>query len=91
MLDRCPRCGLEFERQEPGYIVGAYMLNIAAAELIVVGAGIAVVAATWPDPPWDLLMYGGAALALLMPLVFYPVSKTLFLALDLAIRPKGHE
>jgi uncharacterized protein (DUF983 family) len=91
MVDHCPRCRLEFERRESGYIVGAYMLNIVAAEMVVVAIGLAVVVATWPDPPWDGLMYGGAALVLLMPLLFYPVSKTLFLAMDLALRPKGHE
>ncbi len=47
---------------------------------------------TWPGPPWDLLQYGLPALALLTPLIFYPFSKTLFLALDLTIRPpERHE
>jgi len=91
MLPACPRCGLEFERRESGYVVGAYMLNIVAAELVVVIAGLAVVIATWPEPPWAGLTYGGAALVVLLPLLFYPVSKTLFLAMDLAIRPKDHE
>ncbi len=36
MVQRCPQCGLLFERGEQGYVVGAYMFNIAVAELVFV-------------------------------------------------------
>jgi uncharacterized protein (DUF983 family) len=91
MLPACPRCGLAFERGESGYLVGAYMMNVVAAELVWVAAAVAVAVATWPDPPWDLLMYGGAALMVVTPVVLYPLSKTIFLAMDLAVRPPGAE
>ncbi len=91
MRPACPSCGLDFERREQGYIVGAYMLNIVAAEAIFLGVFLAVVVATWPDPPWRLLQYGGALLMVLAPLVTYPFSKTFFLAMDLAVRPMGRE
>jgi hypothetical protein len=67
------------------------MLNIAVSEGIWVLAFLSVVVATWPEPPWNLLLYGSAVLIVLAPIAFYPFSKTLFLALDLAIRPKGGE
>jgi uncharacterized protein (DUF983 family) len=91
MASDCPRCGLHLERGEQGYVVGAYMFNIIAAELIFAAIFLAVVLATWPSPPWTLLQYGGAVLAVLAPIVFYPFSKTLFLAFDLAFRPAGFE
>lgn len=91
MLEQCPGCGLDFERREHGYLVGAYMINIVAAELIWLALAAAIAVATWPDPPWNLLMYGGAALLIITPAVTYPLSKTLFLALDLAVRPKDAE
>lgn len=91
MKERCPGCGLHLERQESGYVVGAYMFNIAASELFGVGVLLAVAVATWPNPPWDLLMYGGVALMIAAPIVFYPFAKTLFLAFDLAFRPQGDE
>jgi hypothetical protein len=34
MRESCPRCGLHLERGEQGYIVGAQMFNIIAAELL---------------------------------------------------------
>ena len=91
MLEQCPRCELHLERREQGYIVGAYMLNIVAAELLWLGVGVGIAVATWPDPPWSLLMYGGAALMVVSPLVCYRFAKTLFLALDLTFRPVGRE
>lgn len=63
------------------------MFNIMAAELLWAGICLGVVVATWPAPPWDLLLYGGGALMLVLPLLCYPFSKTVFLAFDLLFRP----
>jgi uncharacterized protein (DUF983 family) len=83
----CPSCGLPLERGEQGYQVGSYMFNIIAAELIFVAVFLGVVFITWPTPPWLLLQYGGIALMILAPVIFFPFSKTLFLAFDLLFRP----
>ena|SRR5215208_6076797 len=83
----CPSCGLPLERGEEGYQVGSYMFNIIAAELIFVLVFLAVVLMTWPEPPWRLLQYGGIILMILAPILFFPFSKTLFLAFDLLFRP----
>lgn len=83
----CPRCGLRTERGEQGYVVGAYMFNIMAAELIWAALFVALLWATWPDPPWHWLTWGGGALMVAMPFLCYPFSKTVFLAFDLLFRP----
>ncbi len=75
------------ERGEQGYQVGSYMFNIVAAELVFAATFLGVVLLTWPDPPWDALLYGGMVLMLIMPFLFFPFSKTLFLAFDLLFRP----
>lgn len=87
MRAACPVCGLRTERGEDGYIVGAYMFNIVAAELLWAAVVLAIGAATWPSPPWDLLLYGGGVLMLALPFLCYPFSKTIFLAFDLIFRP----
>jgi uncharacterized protein (DUF983 family) len=91
MAPTCPSCGLALERKEEGYVVGAYMFNIIAAELVFAAMFVAALVVLWPDPPWALLTWIGATLMLLMPVLFYPISKTLFLAFDLIFRPAGYD
>jgi uncharacterized protein (DUF983 family) len=87
MRPYCPVCRIPLEREESGYQVGSYMFNIVASELLFALLFIAVLVVTWPDPPWKLLQYGGVALMVLAPFLFYPFSKTVFLAFDLLFRP----
>jgi uncharacterized protein (DUF983 family) len=87
MKHACPGCGLSFSRGEDGYMLGAIWFNLLAAEAVSVGILVTTVVLTWPNPPWTTLQYSGPAEALVMPLLFYPFSKTLFLVLDLRVRP----
>lgn len=89
MLDQCPSCGLVLQRREDGYTLGGLWLNLLFAELVTATLFIAVLVGTWPRPPWELLKIGLPALALITPILFYPFSKTLFLALDLSVRGGG--
>jgi hypothetical protein len=79
------------ERGEHGYQVGSYMFAIIAAELVFAAIFVGVLLLTWPDPPWDLLLYGGIVLMIVVPFLFFPFSKTLFLAFDLTFRPATPE
>jgi uncharacterized protein (DUF983 family) len=88
---RCPVCGIRLARGEEGYQVGSYMFNMVAAELIFALIFVAIVVYTWPTPPWTWLLYGGVLLMLIVPVLFYPFSKTLFLAFDLLFRPPTAE
>lgn len=87
MRSICPACGLALERGEDGYQVGSYMFNIIAAELVFAAVFLGLVVATWPTPPWTALQIGGVGLMIAAPFVFFPFSKTLFLAFDLLFRP----
>lgn len=91
MRERCPVCGLKLERGEEGYQVGSYMFNIVAAELVFAAVFLGAVMLTWPTPPWKALEYGGIALMVVAPFVFFPFSRTLFLAFDLLFRPAGSD
>jgi hypothetical protein len=91
MRAACSRCGLRLERGEQGYIVGAQMFNIIAAELLLVAIFVVVLVSTLPDAPWSVLQYGGPTLMIVFPIVFYPFSKTIFLAVDLFFRPPTRE
>jgi uncharacterized protein (DUF983 family) len=83
----CPRCGLPLDRGESDYFYGAYLLNFMAAELVPVGVFIVALILTWPSPPWNTLMAITVVLAILAPILLYPTTKALWLALDLIFRP----
>ena len=63
------------------------MFNIVASELLFAALFLGLLVGTWPSPPWKLLEYGGIALMIVAPFLFFPFSRTLFLAFDLAFRP----
>jgi uncharacterized protein (DUF983 family) len=84
MVDDCPRCGLHFER-EAGYFAGALAIN-----LILVGGLFAIVFITMlvltvPDIPVGLTLAVCIPIVALGPIVAYPFSKTLWVAVDRAL------
>ena len=87
---RCSACGLRFERgdeEERDYWLGAYTLNFLVTETVF-GVGLLLaLLATWPHPPWTPILFAGGALMVLVPIAFYLLSKTLWLAVDLVFRP----
>ncbi|MDQ4132474.1 MAG: DUF983 domain-containing protein [Actinomycetota bacterium] len=89
MVERCPRCGYRFEREE-GFFLGAYVINLAITEglLLVLGMIPAIILlASNPDAPLAPIMIAAFAAAVLGPVLFYPWSRTIWVAIDLIIRP----
>lgn len=82
----CPGCGLKFER-ESGYWVGAVTINTTVTFLSFVTVFTAMTFASWPDVAWGMVMGGTVAVNLLVPIVFYPLSKTLWAAMEISWRP----
>jgi uncharacterized protein (DUF983 family) len=83
---QCPHCGIRPDRGEKDHWLGAYAVNLVVSEVIWALSMVAVLVITWPDVPWTFLEYGGALLMIAAPFVFYPFSRTLWLAADLAFR-----
>ena len=86
----CANCGQVLERAEEGegHYLGAMVLNFAMMESLLVVLVLVVILLTWPAPPWNLIVYGGVALAVIAPLAFFPIAKLLWLAIDLFIQPE---
>lgn len=87
LRERCSACGLRFDRGEEGYHLGAVLFNLIAAEIVFVVGLVIVVVLTWPHPPWNGIFWGGIALMILLPILFLPFSRTVWLAFDLIFRP----
>lgn len=79
MADACPTCGLHFERVE-GYWLGSMALNLIVTEGLFLGVFIGWTVAAWPDPPWRAILVVSIALNLTVPILFHPVSRTLWAA-----------
>ena len=91
MLPACTNCGIRFDRGERGYWLGAYLANCIAVMVVFTVWWTAVLTITWPDIPWAFLNASTFAWMLVTPFAFYPFSKTLFFAFDLAVRPPEEE
>ena len=86
MRDACPHCAYSFSRED-GYWVGALIVNIAVAEAWFALLFAAVVLATMPDVAWQPLLVVGVVTNGLLPALFYPYSKTLWMAVHLYFVP----
>ena len=89
--DRCVGCGVKRTRDTEGHELGsmtiASMINIV---LIMIAIGIAI-AITAPDVPVLTLYIVLASAALVFPVLTWPMTHTLWMAIDLAARPMDAE
>ncbi len=81
MVPTCPRCGLRFEREE-GYWTGALAMNFVLTGGLFTVVFVAVVAATAPHIPVGTLLAVVVPVTVLGPVLGYPISKTLWVAVD---------
>ena len=87
LKDSCPNCNYQFAREE-GYWVGAVIMNTAITEGIFFVLFVATIIATAPDVNWVTLLIIGLATNLIFPVIFYPFSKTIWMAFDLVFMKK---
>ncbi|MGI9253208.1 MAG: DUF983 domain-containing protein, partial [Thermomicrobiales bacterium] len=87
----CPTCEVQFERED-GYFIGGYALNLVFSETLALGLAIWLLFFT-PLKSGELLVQEVVAisLALLLPLIFFPFSRTFWMALDLTIHPPADQ
>jgi uncharacterized protein (DUF983 family) len=88
MKHACPVCGQVLERGEShDFFIGAYLINLVVAE----STAVVVAAAMWivlgSRVSFNVLWGASMALAVIMPVLFYPFSRELWLAFDLYFRP----
>ena len=86
LAERCPHCGFRFERIE-GHWLGALGLNTIVSFttlFVVVVVGLVL---SHPDYEMPPLLIAAVTTAVVVPLVFFPSSKTLWTAIDLCMRP----
>ncbi len=84
--ERCNGCGLRFDR-EAGHWAGSFGLNTIVSFTALFAVLIIGLIVTWPNPPAVPLIVVALGVALIVPIVFAPWSATLWLVIDLRLRP----
>lgn len=86
LQDRCPTCGLRFER-EPGYWVGSMIINTIVTFGLLLAVLVGGMVLLWPDVPWTPLFVATVAVATVTPILFHPISRTLWMAIEMSYHP----
>jgi uncharacterized protein (DUF983 family) len=84
MVDDCPTCTYHFEREE-GFFLGAFVMSTAITLASLMAFLVIGFATTLPNPPLVTLAFIGAFVGLLVPVIIYPFTKTLWSAVYLTM------
>ncbi len=91
LRQQCPRCGVVFERED-GYFLGAYAVNLIAAEFL--GFGGILILLISSNLSTLALQLIAVVVAIGLPVLGYPFTRSLWMVIDLMIhhpelQPRG--
>ncbi len=84
--ETCTNCGHGYRRGDSAFELGAITANIILTFGSILFAILVLVAVTAPDVPIGRLTIATAGIGLVGPALFYPISFTLWQAIDLWMR-----
>jgi uncharacterized protein (DUF983 family) len=85
--DRCHTCGFAWNRNTDGFMTGSMTINMIITFGLIFGVLVVMTVITYPELPVAPLVAVLLGIAVVVPLVIHPISYTLWLAIDLAMRP----
>jgi uncharacterized protein (DUF983 family) len=88
--ERCPRCGLALEREAGAFLGSMVVSYTITCAVLVVSLGVWV-AATVPAVPVVPIVAVGSAVVVGLPILMYPFSKTMWVAIDLLLHRMDRE
>jgi uncharacterized protein (DUF983 family) len=84
---RCGGCNFRFERSDENYFSGAMFFGLLMGEFVFAVVMLIIVVSMWPNVPWDTMTWA-IPLGILLVMVFLvPVSRIVWLAVDIFVRP----
>ena len=85
--ERCRTCGIGWRRGYEGFELGALAISaIVCFGALILGLAAGIIATSPGIPVLEMILALGAA-AIVLPVIVYPVSYTMWQAVDLAMRP----
>ncbi len=85
--ERCSTCSFRYERSDENYFQGAMFVNFMIGGGTFALSLLAVLLVSWPNVPWNALTFGAPVVMVLFMIFLYPISKVVWLAADVAVRP----
>src|ERR1700712_3495704 len=85
--DRCTSCNFRYARSDDDYFSGAMFFGLMIGEtlaVLVIGAFIWI---SYPNVPWTFMQFGIPIILLVVMIVLFPVSRVVWLAIDVMLRP----
>lgn len=89
LYEQCPNCEFRFERS-PGHFVGAVGMNTIFTFGLMLVTLLASLGIMWPSVAFVPLLIPPLGVALVVPIAFRTTAQTLWVAIDLAMRPLEH-
>ena len=83
---QCPACGVEYDRGD-GFWLGGYVINFGVTQFFLIAFITVGIALTTPHSPALKLVLGGVAESIVVPILFFPFSRTIWAAFDIAMHP----
>jgi uncharacterized protein (DUF983 family) len=84
--DRCHTCGYRYERQD-GFVLGAMTMNVIVTFGLIGLVLVLGVVLTFPDIAVVPILAGCVVIGVVTPVAIFPITYTLWAAVDLAMRP----
>jgi uncharacterized protein (DUF983 family) len=85
--ERCTGCGFRFCRSDDNYFSGAMFFGMMIGETLAVLGIFGAIWATYPNVPWAVLQYGGPLILLAVMIAMFPLSRAVWLGVDVMLRP----
>ncbi|MGH7619492.1 MAG: DUF983 domain-containing protein [Gemmatimonadaceae bacterium] len=87
ILPRCPSCNFRYERSDENYFSGAMFFGLLFGEFMFAVVFLIILASMWPNVPWDTITWALPLGMGLVLVVWIPVSRVVWLAIDVLVRP----
>lgn len=85
--ERCSGCGFRFCRSDDNYFSGAMFFGILIGETLAVLGILAAIWITYPNVPWKAIQYGAPAVMLVVMIALFPMTRVIWLGIDVLLRP----
>ncbi len=89
--DTCRTCGISYRRGYEGFELGALAISAVLVLGLLVAAMTVGIVLTLPDVNVPVLLIILGVCAVVLPVLLYPISWTVWQAVDLAMRPPTPE